>query len=442
MLLFQQIAFILVLVLATGLFVKKIRRIRRNILLGKDEDFSGHTAERWKNVLLLAFGQKKMFRNPLVALLHFVIYAGFIIINLEVLEIVLDGIFGTHRLFAGFTGSLYLALIDGFEVLAVGVFLACFIFLCRRNLLKLRRFISHDLDGWPRSDANYILLTEIVLMTLFLTMNAADTLLQARGYGHYGLHRTGDFLFSRELHPLLNGLSSPALVVLERTCWWLHILGILAFLNYLPYSKHLHILLAFPNSYYARLQPEGKLRNMPAVQNEVLYAMQPETAPPAPADGAAPPPPRFGAKDVFDLSWRNLLDAYSCTECGRCSAACPANLTGKALSPRKIMMSTRDRLEDVGRNIDANGKFTDDGKTLLDYISVEELRACTTCNACVEECPVSISPLEIIIEMRRALIMEDSNAPQEWNALFGNIENNFAPWKFSPDDRDHWTAEA
>lgn len=439
MLLFQQIAFLVVLVAAIGLFAKKIRRIRRNILLGKDEDYSGDSGRRWKNVLLLAFGQKKMFRNPLVAVMHLVIYAGFVIINIEVLEIALDGIFGTHRMFAGFMGPLYAGLIDGFEVLAVGVLLACVIFLSRRNILKLRRFMSHDLDGWPRSDANYILLTEIVLMTLFLTMNAADTLLQARGYGHYSLHLTGDFLFSRGLHPLLNSWSSTSLVVLERVCWWLHILGILAFLNYLPYSKHLHILFAFPNAYYARLQPEGKLRNMPAVQNEVLYAMQPETAPPAPTDGTAPPTPRFGAKDVFDLSWRNLLDAYSCTECGRCTAACPANLTGKALSPRKIVMNTRDRLEEVGRNIDANGKFTDDGKTLLDYITVEELRACTTCNACVEECPVSISPLEIIIEMRRALIMEDSNAPQEWNALFSNIENNFAPWKFSPDDRDHWT---
>ncbi|HVS95073.1 MAG TPA: (Fe-S)-binding protein, partial [Puia sp.] len=264
------------------------------------------------------------------------------------------------------------------------------------------------------------------------------------GYGHYGTHLTGDFLFSRSLHPLLNGLSNGALVVVERCCWWLHILGILAFLNYLPYSKHLHILLAFPNAYYARLEPEGRIRNMPSVQQEVLYAMKPETAPVTPADGAdaSAPVPRFGAKDVFDLSWRNLLDAYSCTECGRCSAACPANLTGKVLSPRKIMMGTRDRLEEVGRNIDANGKFTDDGKSLLSYISVEALRACTTCNACVEECPVSISPLEIIVEMRRALIMEDSNAPQEWNALFGNIENNFAPWKFSPDDRDKWTAEA
>jgi ferredoxin len=444
MALLQQILFILAAATATGLFIKKIRQIRRNILLGgEDGSFDRNAApgRRWKNVLLLAFGQKKMFRNPLVAILHFVIYAGFIIINLEVLEIVMDGVLGTHRLFYGLTGSLYLYLINGFEALALGVLVACIVFLCRRNLLKLRRFISHDLDGWPRSDANYILLTEIALMSLFLTMNAADTLLQARGYGHYGARITGDFAFSRWLHPLLAGWSSSALVILERTCWWFHILGILAFLNYLPFSKHLHILLAFPNAYYARLAPEGKMRNMPAVRQEVLYAMQPETAPPADSS-AHPPQMRFGAKDIFELSWHNLLDAYSCTECGRCSAACPANLTGKLLSPRKIMMSTRDRMEEVGRNIDANGKFVDDGKTLLNYISAEELRACTTCNACVEECPVSISPLEIIIEMRRALIMEDSNAPQEWNNLFGNVENNFAPWKFSPDDRDKWAAES
>ncbi|MBN8852161.1 MAG: (Fe-S)-binding protein [Sphingobacteriales bacterium] len=434
-----QIVFVLALASAIWLFSRNAGRIRRNILLGKDEAYNDQPGLRWKNVLLLAFGQKKMFRNPLVALMHFVIYAGFIIINLEVLEIILDGIFGTHRLFAGPLGMLYSWLINAFELLAIGVFTVCVIFLCRRNILKLRRFISHDLDGWPRSDANYILLTEIVLMTLFLTMNAADTLLQSRGYGHYTSHLTGDFAFSRWLHPLLNGMSDGSLVVLERTCWWLHILGILAFLNYLPISKHLHILLAFPNAYYARLEPEGKLRNMPAIQKEVLYAMQPETAPPAGTETA--PPARFGAKDVFDLSWRNLLDAYSCTECGRCSAACPANITGKVLSPRKIMMSTRDRLEEVGRNIDKNGKFQDDGKTLLNYISVEELRACTTCNACVEECPVSISPLEIIVELRRSLIMEDSNAPQEWNTMFGNVENNFAPWKFSPDDRDKWASE-
>src|SRR5579863_9186165 len=301
----QQILFILALATAIGMFTRKIRQIRRNILLGGEDPAyvpGADLGKRWRNVLLLAFGQKKMFRNPLVAVMHFVIYAGFIIINLEVLEIVLDGLLGTHRLFFGLTGDAYLYLINGFEFLALGVLIACIIFLCRRNILKLRRFISHDLDGWPRSDANYILLTEIALMTLFLTMNAADTLLQSRGYGHYGMHLTGDFFFSRWLHPLLNGLGNGALVVLERTCWWLHILGILAFLNYIPYSKHLHIFLAFPNAYYARLEPEGKLRNMPAIQQEVLYAMQPETAPPpAPPDGgaqslpapegAAPPPP-------------------------------------------------------------------------------------------------------------------------------------------------------
>ncbi len=280
----QQILFILAAGIAIGWFIKNIGQIRRNILLGKPEDFSDRKPERLKNLLLLAFGQKKMFRNPLVAVMHLVIYAGFIIINLEVLEIILDGIFGTHRLFAGFLGGLYTVLIDAFEFLAAGVFLACLIFLCRRNILKLRRFISHDLDGWPRSDANYILLTEIVLMTLFLTMNAADTILQSRGYGHYAAHTTGDFALSHLLHPLLNGWSSPSLVLLERTCWWLHILGILGFLNYLPYSKHLHILLAFPNAWYARLQPEGKLRNMPEIQKEVLYAMQPETAPAAAAE--------------------------------------------------------------------------------------------------------------------------------------------------------------
>jgi len=440
MVLLQQLLFVLVVGVAIGLFAKKVRQIRRNILLGKDEDYTDNPGVRWKNVFLLAFGQKKMFRNPLVAVIHFVIYAGFIIINIEVLEIALDGLLGTHRVFFRFGGGLYLFLIDAFEVLAVGVFTACVIFLCRRNILRLRRFLSHDLDGWPRSDANYILFTEIVLMGLFLTMNAADTLLQTRGYGHYGVHPTGDFVVSRVLHPLLNGLSNNGLAGLERTCWWLHIVGIFAFLNYLPYSKHLHILLAFPNAWYARLAPEGKLRNMPVIQQEVLYAVQPELAPPAPAEGEAPPP-RFGAKDVFDLSWRNLLDAYSCTECGRCSAACPANLTGKVLSPRKIMMATRDRVEEVGKNINVNGSFKDDGKNLLNYISVEELRACTTCNACVEECPVSISPLEIIVEMRRALVMEDSNVPAEWTGLFSNIENNFAPWKFSPDDRDKWATE-
>jgi len=430
----QQILFILLAVVATWLFSKNIKKVRRNILLGHDEDYSDHPSQRWKNVLLLAFGQKKMFRNPLVAVMHFFIYAGFIIINIEVLEITLDGGLGKHRLFANALGGVYTFLIDGFEILAVLVLMACVIFLIRRNIIKLKRFRSHDLDGWPRSDANYILITEIILMTLFLTMNTTDRALQLRSYEHYS--DVGSFLFSGSFAPYFQNISSPALMRIERTCWWLHITGIFAFLNYLPYSKHLHILLAFPNSYYTRLLPKGEMKNMPVVQNEVLYAMQTEMAPTDPAS-----PAKFGAKDVFDLSWRNLLDAYSCTECGRCTAACPANITGKLLSPRKIMMDTRDRMEEAGKNIDRNGEFKDDGKNLFNYISVEELRACTACNACVEECPVSISPLEIILELRRSLIMEDSNAPQEWNAMFSNVENNFAPWKFSPDERDKWAEE-
>ena len=432
-----QVIFIALLGTAAWLFSKKIKEIRRNILLGREEDFSDNPSMRWRNLLLLAFGQKKMFKNPLVAVMHFIIYAGFIIINIEVLEIILDGILGTHRLFFPFTGAFYTFLINFFELLAVGVIAVCVVFLIRRNMIKLKRFISKDLNGWPRSDANYILITEIILMSLFLTMNATDRALQLQGAEHY--HNTGGFIVSGSISNIFSGSGISSLVGIERTCWWLHIIGILAFLNYLPYSKHLHIMLAFPNAYYARLDTPGKMSNMENVQNEVKYMMQPELAPPANGDA---PPMKFGAKDVFDLSWKNLLDAYSCTECGRCSAACPANATGKLLSPRKIMMDTRDRLEEVGRNINANSSFKDDNKTLLNnYISVEELRACTTCNACVEECPVSISPLDIILQLRRSLIMEDSNAPQEWNAMFGNIENNFAPWKFSPEDRDKWTQE-
>ena len=431
----QQILFVLLTGVAIYLFSKKVKEISRNIKLGRDEDFSDNKPTRWRNVLLLAFGQKKMFKNPLVAILHFFVYAGFIIINIEVLEIVLDGIFGTHRLFAASLGIFYTFLINSFEVLAVLVTAACIIFLIRRNIIKLKRFISNDLAGWPRSDANNILITEIVLMSLFLLLNTSDRALQLQGHEHY--HDTGSFIFSGLFTPVFNSMQTSTLVIVERTAWWLHIIGIFAFLNYLPYSKHLHIILAFPNAYYARLNAAGEMRNMPAVQKEVLYAMQPELAP---AD--APPPANFGAKDVFDLSWRNLMDAYSCTECGRCTAACPANQTGKLLSPRKIMMDTRDRLEEVGKNINANKEYKDDSKKLLhDYISVEELRACTTCNACVEECPVSISPLEIILELRRSLVMEESNAPQEWNAMFSNVENNFAPWKFSPDDRDKWVEE-
>ncbi len=434
----QQILFVLISAVSVFLFSKKVKEISRNIKLGRDEDLSDNASRRWRNLLLLAFGQQKMFRNPLVAVMHFFVYAGFIIINIEVLEIVLDGITGKHRLFAAPLGYFYSLLINAFEILALTVLVACIIFLIRRNIIKLKRFASKDLDGWPRSDANYILVTEVVLMSLFLILNASDTLLQTRGVEHYAAHPTGNFIISQYIQPVLNGMSNSSLELVERGSWWLHIVGIFAFLNYLPYSKHLHIVLAFPNAYYARLKPMGEMENMPSIQKEVLYAMQPELAP----TGEQPAPQRFGAKDVMDLSWKNLMDAYSCTECGRCSAACPANQTGKLLSPRKIMMDTRDRLEEVGKNINVNKEFKDDSRSLLhDYISVEELRACTTCNACVQECPVSISPLDIIIQLRRYLVMEESNSPQEWTAMFSNVENNFAPWKFSPDERDKWVSE-
>jgi len=434
----QQILFVLISAVSVFLFSKKVKEISRNIKMGRDEDLSDNASRRWRNLLLLAFGQQKMFRNPLVAVMHFFVYAGFIIINIEVLEIVLDGITGKHRLFAAPLGYFYSLLINAFEILALTVLVACIIFLIRRNIIKLKRFASKDLDGWPRSDANYILVTEVVLMSLFLILNASDTLLQTRGVEHYAAHPTGNFIISQYIQPVLNGMSNSSLELVERGSWWLHIVGIFAFLNYLPYSKHLHIVLAFPNAYYARLKPMGEMENMPSIQKEVLYAMQPELAP----TGEQAAPQRFGAKDVMDLSWKNLMDAYSCTECGRCSAACPANQTGKLLSPRKIMMDTRDRLEEVGKNINVNKEFKDDSRSLLhDYISVEELRACTTCNACVQECPVSISPLDIIIQLRRYLVMEESNSPQEWTAMFSNVENNFAPWKFSPDERDKWVEE-
>ncbi len=430
-----QIIFVALTGFAVWLFTKNITRIRKNIFLGKPEEFKGDSKLRWRNVVLLALGQRKMFSKPFVAVMHFIIYAGFIIINIEVLEIILDGLFGTHRLFLGMLGGLYTFAINFFEILAFGVLAVCVIFLARRNVSKIKRFMSKDLNGWPRSDANYILIAEIILMSLFLIMNATDRALQLQGSEHYA--ETGNFVMSGFLAPLFQKFSATTLIFIERSCWWLHIVGIFVFLNYLPYSKHLHVILAFPNSYYGKLQPKGEMENMVSVQNEVKYMMHPELAP-----TGEQAPVKFGAKDIFDLKWTSLMGAYACTECGRCSSACPANMTGKLLSPRKIMMDTRDRLQEVGKNIEKNGSFVDDGKTLLnDFITVEELRACTTCNACVEECPVSISPLDIIIELRRSLIMEDSNAPQEWNGMFTNIETNFAPWKLSPDERDKWAVE-
>ncbi|RYZ46817.1 MAG: (Fe-S)-binding protein, partial [Sphingobacteriales bacterium] len=365
----------------------------------------------------------------------FFVYVGFLVINIEVLEILIDGIFGTHRIFGNVLGSFYPFVISFFEVLALLVLISVIIFLIRRNVLKVRRLNMKELNGFPRQDANTILYIEVVLMSMLLIMNIADAeLMQRQG------HEVHSFLISGMFSGLFDGASDSALLIIERVCWWGHILGIFAFLNYLPYSKHFHIILAFPNAYYLRLQPQAEMENMKDIQNEVLYMMQPELAPAPTGDAAAPQ--RFGAKDVTDLSWKNLLDAYSCTECGRCTAVCPANITGKKLSPRKIMMDTRDRLEEVGENINKNKQFQDDGKTLVhDYISVEELRACTTCQACVEACPVGIEPLSIINQLRRYLIMEESNAPQEWNLMSGNIENNMAPWKFSPDDRDKWTEE-
>jgi len=433
----QQVLFISITALAVILFFRKAAQIRRNIGLGLHKEINDHKPQRWRNVLLLAFGQKKMFQNPLVGVLHFFVYAGFIIINIELLEIVLDGVFGTHRIFAGWLGGFYKVLINSFEVLAVIVIVFCIVFLIRRNVLRVKRLAHKDLNGWPKSDANYILITEIILMLLFLKMNAADTLLQLRGVGHYTQNLTGNFIMSQHLHSILDIFNNSVLIFTERTCWWLHILGIFTFLNYLPYSKHLHILLAFPNAYYARLEPMCKMENMPSVQREVLFAMQPELAT---TDAATPE--KFGAKDIADLSWKNLLDAYTCTECGRCTAACPASITGKLLSPRKIMMDTRDRAEEIGKAINKNKEWVGDDKSLLhDYITVEELRACTSCNACVQECPVSINPLDIILQLRRCLVMEESNAPQEWSAMFSNVENNFAPWKFSPDDRDKWMTD-
>lgn len=426
-----QLLFVLIAAAAIWLFTRNVMKIRRNILLGRDIDRTDQPAERWKTMARVALGQSKMMVRPVAGFLHILIYVGFVIINVEMLEIIIDGIFGTHRIFS-FLGGFYSFLIGSFEFLALGVLTACVVFLIRRNIIHLKRFSGVEMKGWPVSDANYILIAEILLMTAFLTMNAADYKLQLLGAHHY--IQAGSFPVSATIASILPG-SEDSLVFIERFCWWFHIVGIFIFLNYIPYSKHFHIVLAFPNTWYSNLNKKGKFTNMQSVTNEVKAMLDPSFTPPA-TDGA---PGRFGAKDVTDLNWVNLMNAYSCTECGRCTSSCPANITGKLLSPRKIMMDTRDRLEEVGNNIDKHGKDYQDNKSLLgDYITAEELWACTTCNACTEACPVNIDPLAIIVELRRYLVMEESNAPASINNMFGNVENNQAPWKYSPSDRTNW----
>ena len=437
----DNILFAIILGLGVSFFIINIKKIIRNIKLGQDVNRSDNSSQRWANMALIALGQSKMVRRPVAGILHVFVYVGFVIINIEVLEIIIDGLFGTHRALS-FLGILYNILIGSFEVLALLVLVAVIVFFIRRNIIKLKRFISSDLKGWPKSDANYILYFEIVLMSLFLLMNAADYHLQLLGFGHY--ERVGSFPISQFIEPLFNGISETTVMMIERAFWWLHITGILIFLNYLYFSKHLHILLAFPNTYYADLNPKGQFDNLASVTKEVKLMMDPNADPfaAAPADENAVPS-KFGASDVQDLNWVQLLNAYTCTECGRCTSSCPANLTGKKLSPRKIMMDTRDRLEEVGKNIDANkGVFVPENKSLLnDYITPEEIWACTSCNACVEECPVNISPLSIIMDMRRYLVMEKSAAPMPLNAMMTNIENNGAPWQYNQQDRLNWKNE-
>ena len=434
-----NILFLILLLVGSGFFVKNSKKIIRNIKLGYKGNDLDHKKERWTNVFRIALGQSKMVVRPIAGILHVVVYVGFVIINIEVLEIIIDGLFGTHRIFSGL-GTLYNILIASFELLAFLVLISVIIFWIRRNIKRIKRFLSPEMKGWPKNDANIILYFEMVLMSLFLIMNATDLQLQILGAEHYT--KAGSFPISSFLLPLFENLSQSSLIILERSAWWLHITGIFIFLNYLYLSKHLHILLAFPNVYYGSVSPKGKFKNLESVTNEVKLMMDPTVDPfAAPAEGVSVPA-KFGASDVLDLSRTQLLNAYTCTECGRCTSNCPASQTGKKLSPRKIMMDTRDRLEEIGKNIDTNGVFIPDNKQLLgDYITKEELWACTTCNACVESCPVSIDPLSIIMDMRQYLVMEQSAAPNELNIAMTNIENNGAPWPYNQMDRLNWKNE-
>lgn len=434
-----NILFLILLLVGSGFFIKNSKKIIRNIKLGYEGSDLDHKKERWTNVFRIALGQSKMVVRPIAGILHVVVYVGFVIINIEVLEIIIDGLFGTHRIFSGL-GTLYNILIASFELLAFLVLVSVIIFWIRRNIKRIKRFLSPEMKGWPKNDANIILYFEMVLMSLFLIMNATDLQLQILGAEHYT--KAGSFPISSFLLPLFENLSQNSLIILERSAWWLHITGIFIFLNYLYFSKHLHILLAFPNVYYGSVSPKGKFKNLESVTNEVKLMMDPTADPfAAPAEGVSVPA-KFGASDVLDLSRTQLLNAYTCTECGRCTSNCPASQTGKKLSPRKIMMDTRDRLEEIGKNIDTNGVFIPDNKQLLgDYITKEELWACTTCNACVEACPVSIDPLSIIMDMRQYLVMEQSAAPNELNVAMTNIENNGAPWPYNQMDRLNWKSE-
>jgi heterodisulfide reductase subunit C len=429
--LIPNLLFALLLIVGVGIFVKNIKKIIRNIKLGKAIDRSDNADKRWKNMLLVAFGQSKMVSRPLSGILHIIVYAGFIIINIEVIEILIDGLFGTHRIFK-FAGSLYTFLIGSFEILAFMVFVSVIIFWMRRMVVRVPRFWNKEMTSWPKNDALNILYFEMVLMSLFIIMNATDAAFQQLNAGNP---------ISQFVTPLFSNFSADSLHFIERTAWWIHVIGIFIFLNYLYYSKHLHILLAFPNTYFASLNPKGQLDNLESVTNEVKLMMDPNADPyAAPAEDAIPS--KFGASDVTDLNWVQLMNAYTCTECGRCTSVCPANITGKELSPRAIMMKTRDRLEEVGKIIDQKGNFENDNKQLLnDYITPEELWACTSCNACVEACPVNINPLSIIMDMRRFLVMEQSAAPQELNVMMTNIENNGAPWQYSQMDRLNWKDE-